>query len=155
MAGDELKNDLATILDVSSENLVETLTMLLSKLNDTGVVMDECLTVESETAAAEVAAASAAAVSATLVLAAAEAAAASAAAVVTAAEISVAAAVTAAEVLQPPPVVYSTFTRPAPFEMINWTKMLSKLKGNMERSDLMQQQGWVNVELLMNLLIQF
>jgi hypothetical protein len=116
MAGDELKNDLATILDVRSENLVETMTMLLSKLNDTGVVMDESLTVESETAAAE--AASVAAVSATAVLVAAEAAAVSAAAVVTAAEVSAAAAVTAAELLQPTPVVYTNFTRPAPFEMI-------------------------------------
>jgi hypothetical protein len=37
MAGEELKNDLATILDVRAENLVETLTALLSELNDTGV----------------------------------------------------------------------------------------------------------------------
>jgi hypothetical protein len=68
MAGDELKNDVATILDVRSENLVETLTILLCKLNDTGVAMDESLTVESETDAAEAAAVSAAAVSATAVL---------------------------------------------------------------------------------------
>jgi hypothetical protein len=96
MAGGELKNDLATFLDVRLENLVETMTMLLSKLNDTGVVMDESLTVETKTAAAEAAAASVAAVSAIAVLVAAEAAAASAAAVVTAAEVSAAAAATAA-----------------------------------------------------------
>jgi hypothetical protein len=36
MAGDELKNDLATILDARSENLVETITILLRKLNETG-----------------------------------------------------------------------------------------------------------------------
>jgi hypothetical protein len=53
MAGDELENDLATILDIRSENLVETMTILLSKLNDSGVAIDEYLTVESETAAAE------------------------------------------------------------------------------------------------------
>jgi hypothetical protein len=35
-----------------------------------------------------------------------------------AAEISAAEAVTAAEILQPPPVAYTNFTRPAPFEMI-------------------------------------
>jgi hypothetical protein len=40
MAGDELNNDLATILDVRAENLVETMTFLLSKLNDTGVAMN-------------------------------------------------------------------------------------------------------------------
>jgi hypothetical protein len=55
MAGDELKNDLATILDVRSENLAETMTILLCKLNDTGVAMDESLTVESESTADEVA----------------------------------------------------------------------------------------------------
>jgi hypothetical protein len=44
MAGYELKNDLATILDVRAENLVETQTFLLNKLNDTGVAMDESLT---------------------------------------------------------------------------------------------------------------
>jgi hypothetical protein len=116
MAGDELKNDLAIILDVRSENLVETLTILLCKLNDTEVAMDESLTVDLATHSAEAAAASAAAVSATAVLVAAEAAAVSAAAVVTAAEVSASAAVTAAELLhQPPPVVYSNFTRPAPF----------------------------------------
>jgi hypothetical protein len=90
MAGDELKNDLATILYVKSENLVETLTILLCKLNDTGVAMDESLIVDSATHSAEAAAASAAAVSATSVLVAAEAAAVSAAAVVTAPEVSAA-----------------------------------------------------------------
>jgi hypothetical protein len=117
MAGDELKNDLATILDVRSENLVETMTILLCKLNDTGVAMDESLTVESESAAAEAAAAAVSA-AALVTPAAVSAAAVVAAAVVTAAEISAAAAVTAAELLEPPPVVYSNFTRPAPFEMI-------------------------------------
>jgi hypothetical protein len=44
-----------------------------------------------------------------------------AAAVVTAAKVSVAAPVTAAELLHPPsPVVYTNFTRPAPFEMIEY-----------------------------------
>jgi hypothetical protein len=38
------------------------------------------------------------------------------------AEISAEAAVTAAELLQPPPVVYTNFTRPAPFEMIELDK---------------------------------
>jgi hypothetical protein len=81
--------------------------------------MDESLTVDSATHSAEAAAASAAAVSATAVLVAAEAAAVSVAAVVTATEVSAAAAVAAAELLHPPPpVVYTNFTRPAPFEMI-------------------------------------
>jgi hypothetical protein len=111
MVCDELKNDLATILNVRSENLVETLTILLCKLNDTGAAMDESLTVDSSTHFVEAAAASAAAVSATAVLVAAEAATVSAAAVITAAEISAAAAVTAAEILQPPPVVYTLISR--------------------------------------------
>jgi hypothetical protein len=125
MAGDELKNDLATILDVRSENLVETMTILLCKLNDTGVAMDESLTVESETAAAEaeavaVAVSTAAAVSAGALVASTvtSAAAVVAAAVVTAAEISAVGAVTAAYILQPPPVAYTNFTRPQPFQMI-------------------------------------
>jgi hypothetical protein len=88
LAGDELKNDLATILDVRAENLVEIMTFLLSKLNDTGVAMDESLTVASDTDAAETAAAvEAAAVSATAVLIAAEAAAVTAVAVVMAAKV--------------------------------------------------------------------
>jgi hypothetical protein len=140
MAGDELKNDLATILDVRSENLVETMTILLCKLNDTVVAMDESLTVESETAAAEVAAeaaAEAAAVSASAAVSAGEslasavasAAAVVAAAKVTAAEISAAGAVTAAEILQPPPVLYTKFTRPAPFEMIELDEDAFKVEG--------------------------
>jgi hypothetical protein len=97
MAGDESKNDLATILDVRSENLVEIMTLLLSKLNDTGVATDESLTVQSVSAAALV-------VSATVAV------------VVTAAEISAAAALSTEELLQPPPpVVYTEFTRPTPF----------------------------------------
>jgi hypothetical protein len=39
MAGDELKNDLATILNVRSENLVETLTILLCNLNGGGNII--------------------------------------------------------------------------------------------------------------------
>jgi hypothetical protein len=108
---------------VRSENIVETMTILLCKLNDTGVAMDESLTVESESAAAEAEAAAisaAAAVSAGALVASAvtSAAAVIAAAVVTAAEISAAGVVTAAEILQPPPVVYTNFTRPTPFQMV-------------------------------------
>jgi ribosomal protein L12E/L44/L45/RPP1/RPP2 len=73
MTGEELKNDLATILDVRTENLVETLTVLLSKLNDTGVELNESLTLGSATDAAE---APSGAISATAVAAAAIAAAA-------------------------------------------------------------------------------
>jgi hypothetical protein len=81
--------------------------------------MDESLTVESETDAAEAAAVSIAAVVASAVT--------SGAAVVAAAEIS-AAAVTAAELLQPPPsVVYTTCTRPQPFEMVELDKDASKV----------------------------
>jgi hypothetical protein len=147
MAGEELKNDLVSILDVRAENLVETLTALLSKLNDTGVEMDESLTVDSATdaaeelsgsisaaavAAAEVAAAAvaAAAVSATAVLAAAE------AAVVLAT--AAAAAVTASSLLQPPsPVVYTTRAQPKPFEMVELDKDAFKVldKYGKPRSD--------------------
>jgi hypothetical protein len=133
MAGDELKNDLATILDVRSENLVETMTILLCKLNDTGVAMDQSLSVESATAAAEaeaVAVSAAAEVSAGALVASAvtSAAAVVAAAVVTAAEISAAGAVAAAEILQPPPVAYTNVTRPAPFEMIELDEEAFKVK---------------------------
>ena len=172
MAGDELKNDLATILDVRSENLVETMTILLCKLNDTGVSMDESLTVESETAAAEAAAAASAEASAAVSAAAAASAAASlasaavsaadvleaaavtvaeisaaaaatVASLVTAAEVSAEAAVTAAELLQPPPVVYSAFTRPLPFEMIELNEDAFKVGGKYGkiRSDAAAKMG--------------
>jgi hypothetical protein len=139
MAGDELKNDLATILDVRSENLVETLTILLGKLNETGVAMDESLEVDLATQSAETAAASAAAVSATAVLLAAGAAAVSAAAVVTAAT-----AVTAAELLHPPPpLVYTNFTRPAPFETIELDEDAFKVEAKYGkiRSDAAARMG--------------
>jgi hypothetical protein len=74
------------------------MTLLLCKLNDTGVAMDESLTVESETDAAVSAAALVAS--------------AAAVAVVTAAEIA------AATLQPPPPVIYTTCTRPPPFEMV-------------------------------------
>jgi hypothetical protein len=79
--------------------LVETLTFLLNKLNDTGVAMDESLTVASDTDAAEAAAVSAATVSAAALVALA---AVSAAAVVAAA-VSARATVSVAELLAPPP----------------------------------------------------
>jgi hypothetical protein len=66
-----------------------------------------------------------------------------AATVVTAAEISAAAAVTAAELLQPPPVVYTNFTRPAPFEMIELDQDAFKLedKYGKLRSDAAARMG--------------
>jgi hypothetical protein len=66
-----------------------------------------------------------------------------AAAVVTAAEISAAGAVTAAKILQPPPVAYTNFTRPAPFEMIELDEEAFKVEakyGNL-RSDAAARMG--------------
>jgi hypothetical protein len=66
-----------------------------------------------------------------------------AAAVVTAAEISAAGAVTAAEILQPSPVVYTNFTRPASFEMIGLDEDAFKVEekyGNL-RSDAAARMG--------------
>jgi hypothetical protein len=119
MASDDLKNDLASILYVRSENLVEKLCFLLNKLNGTGVEMDESLTVGSKTDAAEAAAVSVAAVSA---VAAAESAPVSAAALLAVAGVSASAERSAVELLQPLPVVYSNYTRPAPFQMIEFDK---------------------------------
>jgi hypothetical protein len=135
MACEELKNDLATILDVRVENLVETLTVLLSKLNGTGVEMDEETDAVEErsrsiSAAAVAAAVTAAAVSATAVLAAVEAAVVSASAA--------AAAVTASSLLQPPPpVIYTTRTRPKLLEMVELDKDAFKVldKYGKPRSD--------------------
>jgi hypothetical protein len=155
MVGDELKNDLATILDVRSENLVEKMIFLLNKLNECGVATD---TDAAEGAAVSAAAASVAAVSATVsaatVLAAVSAAAVSAAisaaavsaavsaATVASAEVSAAAA--AAAVLQPPPpVLYTAKTRPPPSQLIEFdenTFHVLDRYGN-QRSDAAARMG--------------
>jgi hypothetical protein len=128
---------------VNAENLVETLSSLLNKLNDTGEEMDESS--RSNVVAAEAAAASAAAAAeavkaaATVAVAVEVAAAVAAAAVATAVE---AAAVAAAAVVQPrPPVVYSHYTRPSLVIKFDKDAFKVKDKNGKQKSEAAARMG--------------